>query len=156
MCIGGAGGQASGRLYYEVELVAGRPSDADPQIGVVGASFPRLRTESLSGVGDLAGSSWGVGRRRLRWGGSSDKWGGAWQTGDVIGIAVDLDVGSLSVSVNGRRAAPTFTHMHAHARADTPASVTLGPANSYHPPPPPSKPTDPPPPQLRAALRRRL
>ena len=56
-------------------------------------------------------ASWAVdGLRKKLWhkGHKSHRssWGGAWRPGDVIGIAVDLERGTMSVSVNGSFAPP--------------------------------------------------
>jgi hypothetical protein len=96
--------QASGTLYYEVEILT-VDDGGICQLGFAGANFEHFVRSSNRGVGD-DDTSWAVdGMRQLLWHkghkSHSSSWGGAWRPGDIIGVAVDLERGVMSVSVNG-------------------------------------------------------
>ena len=44
--------------------------------------------------------------RQYRWHGGSSRWGSSWDTGSVVGCAVDLDARVMRFSLNGSFAAP--------------------------------------------------
>ena len=103
---------AGARGYYEVEVLG--PLDS-PQIGFCAETWVRSSEHRGIGVGDDA-ESWGVeGDRARKWHqGDAGAFGSFWQTGDVVGLAVDLTDdaggggggGQLWASVNGDFAAP--------------------------------------------------
>ena len=107
-----------GKGYYELEILD--RDDKCPQYGFAAvfkkgsrSTFERVRGSSNEGVGNDA-HSWAVdGERQLKW--HNRKFQGffdektypcTWQTGDIIGLACDLDVMRMHVSVNGSFAAP--------------------------------------------------
>jgi hypothetical protein len=83
----------------EIELLSMQPP-CYPQFGFAGASFALY--QGHQGVGDDA-ISWAVdGERGLCWhAGKQALAGPKWKRGDVIGLAVNLEAGTLHVSVNG-------------------------------------------------------
>ena len=95
--------QTKGLFYYEIELLKLDPP-CYPQFGFAGSNFKGSSVYESTGVGDDA-ISWAVdGERMSLWHGSSRPWatdGAQWKEGDVIGIACDLDEGTMQVSVNG-------------------------------------------------------
>ncbi len=101
--------QESGTLYYEVNILSADAS-CICQFGVAGTKFALYTDYSNEGVGDDT-TSWAVdGMRQKLWHkghmSQASSWGGAWRPGDVIGISVDLDQGTMSASVNGSFAPP--------------------------------------------------
>ena len=96
MCCPGLGG-AEGRWYYEAVLL----TDGLMQIGWADDRFACDPVRG-QGVGDHA-HSWAVdGFRQKRWCLSSTTYGERWQTGDVLGCLVDLDLNEMRFSLNGR------------------------------------------------------
>eukprot|EP00930_Biecheleria_cincta_P057721 TRINITY_DN43604_c0_g1_i1.p1 TRINITY_DN43604_c0_g1~~TRINITY_DN43604_c0_g1_i1.p1 ORF type:complete len:880 (-),score=115.55 TRINITY_DN43604_c0_g1_i1:142-2661(-) len=93
----------SGKFYYELKL--GVDSDASwPQVGWVTEQFTESERKSDHGVGDDE-HGWAVdGLRQKFWHGGSDiedPWPKKWKACDVIGLAVDMDAGHMSFSLNG-------------------------------------------------------
>ena len=93
-----------GLSYYEIELLK-LDQPCYPQFGFAGSNFTGSNVYENTGVGDDA-ISWAVdGERMSLWHkGSSRPWAtgrSQWKVGDVIGIACDLDQGTMQVSVNG-------------------------------------------------------
>lgn len=91
--------KTSGVLYYEVELLTNK---GITQVGFADADFESTNENSGAGVGD-DGHSWAAdGGRKLLW--SSGKpldWDSRWSVGDVIGLAANVKLGKIAVSVNG-------------------------------------------------------
>ena len=90
--------------YYELEIVE---VDSAPQFGFASAAFERDRGKTGTSVGDDE-ASWAVdGRRQSLWhGNSQQKYPCEWKTGDVVGLAIDLEAMQVLVSVNGSFDAP--------------------------------------------------
>ena len=91
---------SSGKRYYEVTL---DKFGDDPRIGWANHSMQRTTRATTDGVGGDA-NSWGVdGGTRKLWHEGSRFWDvkRAWSTGDVIGLAADLEAGVLRCSQNG-------------------------------------------------------
>jgi hypothetical protein len=90
---------ASGQVRYEVTLLdMGRC----PQIGWATPSFGHTHERTGDGTGDDEHSWAADGARQSAWhGGQRPGYDVAWATDDVIGVAADLDVGSLSFAKNG-------------------------------------------------------
>ncbi|CAE8676345.1 unnamed protein product, partial [Polarella glacialis] len=89
----------SGKFYHEVKVGSGD----DPQIGWVTEHFTFCR-KGGSGVGDDE-EGWGVdGRRRGLW--YQGQMNGAidvrWKSGDILGLAVDIEGKKLKFAVNGK------------------------------------------------------
>ena len=87
-----------GKTFYEVTL---HEVGQDPQFGWIAPKhFENTETE---GVGDDA-ASWGVdGVRKLKFHDSNESiYRMKWRAGDTIGMAADLDHGTLTVGHNGR------------------------------------------------------
>jgi solute carrier family 25 (adenine nucleotide translocator) protein 4/5/6/31 len=92
-----------GKGYYELEILE---IDAAPQYGFAAPTFLRVPGASNNGVGDDA-HSWAVdGARQRKWHHAGEPYECTWQTGDVIGLACDLDKMQMHVSLNGSFAAP--------------------------------------------------
>jgi len=69
----------------------------------MGASF------NGTGVGDDK-SSWAYdGKRKLMWAKGGKPWGGSWKSGSVVGVAADVDTGTLMFCLDGSWDAPMGT-----------------------------------------------
>jgi hypothetical protein len=91
--------------YYELEIL-----ECDthfPQYGFASTSFQSVRGMSGGRVGDDK-HSWAVDgqNQRAKDKGENKPYGSKWQTGDVVGLACDLDGMQVLVSVNGSFAPP--------------------------------------------------
>ena len=91
--------------YYELELL-----DRDnlyPQYGFAAAAFARVLGASDTKVGDDA-LSWAVDgeNKYTKHNNKKGEYACKWKTGDVVGLACDLESMQLHVSVNGSFAAP--------------------------------------------------
>ena len=92
-----------GKGYYEIEILEILQY---PQYGFAAPNFLHVLGASNNGVGDDA-HSWAVdGARQRRWHHAGEPYECTWQTGDVIGLACDLDKMQMHVSLNGSFAAP--------------------------------------------------
>lgn len=94
--------RATGRLYYEV-LLQDDPADADPQLGWLSEEF-QLGELDMNGVGDDAHGWAADGVRHAAWHGGQNspvEWPQAWEEDDVVGCAVDFEVGQMRFSLNG-------------------------------------------------------
>ena len=89
----------NGKWYYEVELITA----GCLQIGWADGSFAgHCQADRGDGVGD-GPSSWAYdGWRRYKWHATATEWGCRWQIGDIIGCAVDMDLFSISFTLNGK------------------------------------------------------
>eukprot|EP00931_Biecheleriopsis_adriatica_P105532 TRINITY_DN80095_c0_g1_i1.p1 TRINITY_DN80095_c0_g1~~TRINITY_DN80095_c0_g1_i1.p1 ORF type:complete len:407 (+),score=76.55 TRINITY_DN80095_c0_g1_i1:39-1259(+) len=89
----------SGVLYYEVEVMS---TDGIAQVGFASHAFETWNGDSGSGIGD-DDNSWGVdGVRKVLWTkGETQPWDCVWSVGDVIGLAVNVELGKVAVSKNG-------------------------------------------------------
>merc|ERR1712007_154425 len=88
----------SGVVYYEVELLE---CQGIPQFGFALKSFELQDGNCEEGVGDDE-ISWAVdGSREAAWHGGDKPWNCHWESGDVIGLAANVDVGKIAVSKNG-------------------------------------------------------
>ncbi|CAE7216414.1 RSPRY1 [Symbiodinium sp. CCMP2592] len=86
--------QASGKLYYEMELLG---DFTNPQVGWLTTSFESGDADSR-GVGDDT-HGWAFdGARKLWWHNGKKKleMAAVWERGDVLGFALDLDSGEMS------------------------------------------------------------
>jgi hypothetical protein len=106
-----------GKYFYEIEVVqmGGRP-----QMGWISAGFESSVFSLGVGVGD-DDASWGVdGDRVHRWfGGQGSDFGSCWNTGDIVGCAIDLTsagAGLVQFSLNG-----SFEPPHGAAFSDVAA-----------------------------------
>jgi len=90
--------------YYELEILG---YDNYPQYGFAAAAFARVLGASNIEVGDDA-LSWAVdGENRCTMHNNEQgEYACKWKTGDVVGLACDLESMQLHVSVNGSFAAP--------------------------------------------------
>lgn len=91
---------AKGVLYYEVEIIN---NDGCAQFGFAAKNaFEQKDCYWDEGVGDN-GRSWGVdGFRRTLWhDGEYGKMECGWEVGDVIGLAMNIDIGKIAYSKNG-------------------------------------------------------
>jgi len=92
--------KGAGKYYYELELGDGL---GDPQIGWVTNNFTSSDNCCGEGVGDDEHGWAADGLRHRRW--HCDEmeatWPTTWAPGDVVGCAVDVDVGEMSFSHNG-------------------------------------------------------
>lgn len=93
-----------GRVYFEIMV-------GDAGIGQVGIADVRFVGASLRGVGvgDDKSSFAADGHRQLTWFAGSRTFGGAWRTGSVLGVALDLDARTVAFSLDGSWAAPWGT-----------------------------------------------
>jgi hypothetical protein len=94
--------------YYELEIL--ERDFSRPQYGFASASFQSVRGGSAGGrVGDDE-HSWAVSGREYnqfaKHKGESKAYECVWKTGDVVGLACDLDGMQVLVSVNGSFAPP--------------------------------------------------
>lgn len=90
--------------YYEITI---RTPGLWPQFGLCSAEFvTRFRQQKAhlaanEGVGDTD-DSWAVdGVRHKKWNGSNSPWNVSWRQGDVIGIACNMRLRQMIVSLNG-------------------------------------------------------
>jgi len=100
----------SGVLYYELEIVKRGDCGNYPQFGfALKDGIDTCDTYTDIGVGDNK-TSWGVdGDRSCKWfDGSTQCWTGEWDTGDVIGLAANIEKGLIAVSKNGNWTADGF------------------------------------------------
>ena len=89
---------ASGQVRYEVTLLDMGPC---PQIGWATPAFAHTDELTDEGTGDDEHSWAADGARRLGFHGNTHGYDVTWATGDVIGVAADLDNRSLSFAKNG-------------------------------------------------------
>ena len=90
----------TGRVFFEARIDV---AVGCVQLGWISDGFARSdKPSDGDGVGDDLHSWAGDGLRQQRWhGGELDGFDAAWATGDVVGVAVDLDAGRLHFAVNG-------------------------------------------------------
>jgi len=92
----------SGISYYELEIQELAPCT---QFGftLAGEAVNIINDNSDSGVGDDA-KSWAVdGHRELLWhDGAAGEFPCSWKSGDVVGFAVNVELGKIAVSKNGK------------------------------------------------------
>jgi hypothetical protein len=103
----------SGVAFYEVEVLSLQGNRwrtrCCPQFGWATGDFTRaVGARTGEGVGDDT-CSWGVDGVRVKaWGdGGGHDYGQAWQEGDIIGCAANLDTGAISFGLNGSWEPPT-------------------------------------------------
>eukprot|EP00418_Pyrodinium_bahamense_P044433 CAMPEP_0179209750 /NCGR_PEP_ID=MMETSP0796-20121207/104610_1 /TAXON_ID=73915 /ORGANISM="Pyrodinium bahamense, Strain pbaha01" /LENGTH=709 /DNA_ID=CAMNT_0020914709 /DNA_START=46 /DNA_END=2175 /DNA_ORIENTATION=+ len=91
--------RAGGKLYHEVALAA---QGGDPQVGYLSQGFAEGDFNG-DGVGDDQHGWAADGWRHKRWhaGAEDAEWPRDWCVGDVIGCAVDMDLGIMQFSLNG-------------------------------------------------------
>lgn len=89
--------KTAGKWYWEVTVGSGLPSSAAVQIGVA------KNTHTLAAFLGSAAGGWGYGNTggRSNEGSSTVGWGATFTSGDVIGVALDMDSGKLSFYKNG-------------------------------------------------------
>lgn len=94
--------KSSGRYYYELEL---GDEIGDPQIGWATTGFIAAENgRGGEGVGDDEHSWAADGVRNLSWHGGQEQkalWSTLWAAGDIVGCAIDTDVGAMRFSCNG-------------------------------------------------------
>jgi hypothetical protein len=93
----------SGVLYYEIAIMAWMTQGTSPQFGFsLKDGVPATDRFSDVGVGDNP-ASWAVdGARKCAWNNGHHLWPACvWKEGDVIGLAANVDVGKLAMSING-------------------------------------------------------
>jgi len=96
------------RAYYEVEIVK---MEQHPKFrfGFVSKRFLPIQGETSKGVGqELSKADWAVdGVDQCKWhGGMATEYACKWKEGDVIGLACDIALGKMHVSVNGDYGTP--------------------------------------------------
>eukprot|EP01047_Picozoa_sp_COSAG01_P037242 COSAG01_NODE_2948_length_6807_cov_38.353555_3_plen_886_part_00 len=91
-----------GVAFYELEILSLKGIRSYPQFGWAAGGFERaVGALSNKGVGDDT-CSWGVDGENVKacgYGGGKD-YGQAWQEGDIIGLAANLDTGAISFGLN--------------------------------------------------------
>jgi hypothetical protein len=138
--------RSTGKAYYEVEVVSADPNGMI-MVGVVGSNFRPAATEEgaqRSGMPPLGMDkvSWGVYSYQssdeliafrlhdfdAEAGAMPSSWGRLVRAGEVVGVAYDLDRGSLSVSVSGSFAPPMGEAFEQGVRAGPVAGAGISPA----------------------------
>ena len=100
-----------GVAFYELELLSLQGESIYPQFGWAATDgFERGRSLAHEGVGDDS-CSWAVDGVRVKaWGdGGGPSYGQAWKEGDIIGLAANLDTGTISFGLNGSWESPMGT-----------------------------------------------
>jgi len=89
----------SGTAYYELCITRGR---GVPQFGFALEEFEIQNCATGDGVGD-DDKSWGLdGRRHCKWHKGNSTWNtSGWSDGDVLGLAVNVDLGKIAIAKNG-------------------------------------------------------
>ena len=90
----GSLGVSSGKWYWEINVVAAAGSDAEG-VGIANSSI-NVFTAWLGEANSWA--YWSAGNKYTN--GSSSSYGASWTTGDVIGVALDMDAGTLTFYKN--------------------------------------------------------
>jgi len=126
----------SGAWYYEIGVQTGGVM----QVGWAQRGFKPDATTG-DGVGDDQ-HSWAYdGARAQKWhGGTSEAYGSAWESGDVLGCSLDLTKGDgeISFALNGTPLGPAFSQLtsdggHSAARASSSSSSTSSSSSSSKP-----------------------
>ena len=100
----GSFGMKSGKWYFEVQVRSDSSGLAASMIGISPDTYLNLKRNDVNAWGGLeSGSGIGFnGNNEVYYNGSSTGYGGTWATNDIIGIAVDADLGKVAVSKNGQ------------------------------------------------------
>jgi hypothetical protein len=91
---------SSGKWYVEITVTAA--SDANMIVGIV-------KPETYIAPGDTADSYGYLGDGRKYTNGTGSSYGASWTTNDVIGVALDMDAGSIVFYKNGASQGTAFT-----------------------------------------------
>lgn len=119
----------SGKFYHEVQLSDHFKMEDDPQLGWLSEDFQEGDWND-EGVGDDE-NGWAVnGCRKLLYhaGGkpSKSKWPRRWRRNDIIGLAVDIDAGEMTFSLNGEWVETASTNFDAAGKKIFPAVSLSG------------------------------
>ena len=89
----------TGRVFFEARIDA---AVGCVQLGWISDGFARSDEPSGEGVGDNRHGWAADGLRQCKWHGAElPGFDASWATGDVVGVAADLDAGRLHFAVNG-------------------------------------------------------
>eukprot|EP01028_Stygiella_incarcerata_P007254 TRINITY_DN2996_c0_g1_i3.p1 TRINITY_DN2996_c0_g1~~TRINITY_DN2996_c0_g1_i3.p1 ORF type:complete len:1061 (+),score=274.19 TRINITY_DN2996_c0_g1_i3:111-3293(+) len=94
-----------GRWMYEYVLYTSG-------IHQIGWSCLDTHFSATDGVGDYDGSFAYDGKRVSKWNGKRNGYGYRWRAGDVVGVYLDLDDGTVSFSLNGEDMGVAFDHIN--------------------------------------------
>lgn len=116
--------KTTGKYYYEVKFGEGLNN---PQVGWVTENFKR-GPHSGSGVGDDEHGWAADGLRGAKWhkGTEENAWPEPWQSGSVVGCAIDLDAGKMQFAHKGTWFAAAEFTFEARGRAFFPAASIRG------------------------------
>lgn len=93
-------GVSSGKYYFEYEIES--VPDTFQFVGICNSSADTDFNASYMGYGDNASYEWGYRASGSKYAASSNSgYGASWTTGDIIGVALDMDNGAIWMSKNG-------------------------------------------------------
>ena len=120
-------GATTGKWYWEVN-----GTDAEAQFGIHKGSAPPITSSNFVHAGGTGYALYNLVARAYH-DSSYKSWGSTWGTGDVIGVALDLDTGALWFSKNGAWTDASGTSNSATVKSQLEAGTTTNATYTWTP-----------------------